>query len=100
LRLAIGLAPFWWARGSLREGRRWLEMMLALPGEAPTALLARGHREVAVFATASGATDIATAEPAAVATGMRVTFAIAAGLMIASLAIVIAGRMSLLKDAR
>ncbi|MFN8516289.1 MAG: BTAD domain-containing putative transcriptional regulator [Chloroflexia bacterium] len=59
LRLAIGLAPFWWARGSLREGRRWLETMLALPGGAPTALQARGHREIAVFATAQGEFPVA-----------------------------------------
>ena len=59
LRLAIGLAPFWWARGSLREGRRWLEALLALRSDASAALRARGHREAAVFATAQG--EFATA---------------------------------------
>jgi hypothetical protein len=33
----------------------------------------------AVFALASGAADIATAQPEAVATGMRITFAVAGG---------------------
>jgi hypothetical protein len=40
----------------------------------------------AVFALASGATDVATAPPAAVAAGMRITFAVAAALMIVALA--------------
>jgi hypothetical protein len=43
----------------------------------------------AVFAFASGASDITMAEPQAVATGMRVTFTVAAGMM--ALALVIAG---------
>jgi MFS family permease len=41
----------------------------------------------AVFALASGAPDITTAGPEAVATGMRVTFAVAALLIVAALAI-------------
>ena len=41
----------------------------------------------AVFALASAATDITTARPEAVATGMRVTFAVAAVLIVAALAI-------------
>jgi MFS family permease len=41
----------------------------------------------AVFAFASAAADITTAQPAAVASGMRVTFAVAAGLIVAALAI-------------
>jgi EmrB/QacA subfamily drug resistance transporter len=41
----------------------------------------------AVFALASATTDIAMAHPEAVATGMRVTFAVAAGLIVVALAI-------------
>ena len=41
----------------------------------------------AVFAFASAAKDITMADPQAVATGMRVTFAVAAGMMIAGLVI-------------
>jgi EmrB/QacA subfamily drug resistance transporter len=41
----------------------------------------------AVFALASGTIDIATAEPVAVATGMRITFAVAAILIVVALAI-------------
>ena len=40
----------------------------------------------AVFALASATTDIATAHPAAVATGMRITFAVAAMLIVVALA--------------
>jgi Na+/melibiose symporter-like transporter len=41
----------------------------------------------AVFALASGAVDVATAPPAAAATGMRTTFGLAAALIVAALAI-------------
>uniref|UniRef100_Q47FV3 General substrate transporter:Major facilitator superfamily MFS_1 n=1 Tax=Dechloromonas aromatica (strain RCB) TaxID=159087 RepID=Q47FV3_DECAR len=41
----------------------------------------------AVFSIASAATDITTAPPEAVATGMRITFAVAAALVIVALAI-------------
>jgi MFS family permease len=41
----------------------------------------------AVFALASAATDIITARPEAVATGMRITFAVAAALIAAALAL-------------
>jgi len=46
----------------------------------------------AVFALASGAIDIATARPEAIATGMQITFAVAALLIAAALAIVAGGR--------
>jgi MFS family permease len=46
----------------------------------------------AVFAFASAASDITTASPRAVATGMQITFAVAAGLMVLALLIAIAGR--------
>jgi EmrB/QacA subfamily drug resistance transporter len=46
----------------------------------------------AVFAHAAGAVDGATAQPAAVALGTRITFAVAAALMAGSLAIALASR--------
>jgi MFS family permease len=46
----------------------------------------------AVFALASATTDITTARPEAVATGMRVTFAVAAALIIGALAIAAGSR--------
>jgi MFS family permease len=46
----------------------------------------------AVFAYASRTADIATAQPAAVATGMQVTFAVAAALMLVALGIWAAAR--------
>jgi len=46
----------------------------------------------AVFAVASATTDIATALPEAVATGMRITFAVAAILIVGALAIAAGSR--------
>ena len=46
----------------------------------------------AVFAFASASIDVATASPAAVASGMRATFAVAAALIVAAIAIAFAGR--------
>jgi EmrB/QacA subfamily drug resistance transporter len=46
----------------------------------------------AVFALATAAVDVTTADPAAVATGMRITFAVAAILIVAALAIAIGSR--------
>ena len=43
----------------------------------------------AVFATASATTDITTARPEAVATGMRFTFAVATGLIVVALGIAV-----------
>ena len=43
----------------------------------------------AVFALASAATDITTAHPEAIATGMRITFAVAAVLIVVALAIAV-----------
>jgi EmrB/QacA subfamily drug resistance transporter len=57
----------------------------------------------AVFAFASGATDITTGRPEAVAAGMRITFAVAAALIIAALVIALGSRafaMRRLADAR
>jgi hypothetical protein len=46
----------------------------------------------AVFAIASAAADIATANPMAVATGMRITFAVAGVLIVAALMIAAGSR--------
>jgi hypothetical protein len=46
----------------------------------------------AVFALASATIDITTARPEAVATGMRMTFAVAAILIVVALAIAAGGR--------
>jgi MFS family permease len=46
----------------------------------------------AVFAKASGAADVAVAHPAAVAAGMRATFAVAAALVFVALAVAFASR--------
>jgi MFS family permease len=46
----------------------------------------------AVFWLASAAADITTAAPEAIATGMRITFAVAAGLIVTAIAIAVAGR--------
>lgn len=46
----------------------------------------------AVFALASAATDITTARPESVAAGMRVTFALAAGLIVVAIAAALASR--------
>jgi hypothetical protein len=46
----------------------------------------------AVFALGSAATDITTAPPEAVATGMRITFAVAAILIVVALAIAVGSR--------
>lgn len=40
-RLAAALQRFWWMRGQLSEGRRWLERALAAPEHIPPALVAR-----------------------------------------------------------
>jgi EmrB/QacA subfamily drug resistance transporter len=54
----------------------------------------------AVFAVASGAGDVTTAQSEAVATGMRVTFAIAAGLVLVALVIALGGLAPLRPSAR
>jgi sugar phosphate permease len=46
----------------------------------------------AVFALASGTVEIATADPTAVATGMRITFVVAGILIAVALAIAAGGR--------
>ncbi|TDU74131.1 MFS transporter [Streptomyces sp. KS 21] len=46
----------------------------------------------AVFALASATTDVTTAHPGAVAHGMRITFAVAATLIVAAIALAVGGR--------
>ncbi len=52
----------------------------------------------AVFALASAAIDVATARPEAVATGMRITFAVAAMLIVVALAIAVGTHRRTLRD--
>ncbi len=52
----------------------------------------------AVFAFASATTDITKAQPEAVATGMRVTFAVAAVLTVVALVIAVASRIGTTAD--
>lgn len=47
----------------------------------------------AVFAFASATTDVSSARPEAVGTGMRITFAVAAALIVIGLAVALAGRV-------
>jgi EmrB/QacA subfamily drug resistance transporter len=54
----------------------------------------------AVFAIASAASDVAMAAPAAAATGMGITFAVAAALIVAALAIAVASRAVATRAAR
>ena len=53
----------------------------------------------AVFALASATIDITTARPEAVATGMRITFAVAAALIVVALAIAIGSRAVAIRSA-
>ncbi len=46
----------------------------------------------AVFALASATSDLTTARPEAIATGMRITFGVAAVLIVVGLAIVVGSR--------
>jgi hypothetical protein len=52
----------------------------------------------AVFALASGAIDVTTAHPDAVAAGMRITFAVATVLIVAALALAIAAASRVLSS--
>jgi len=54
----------------------------------------------AVFALAAGTTDVATAPPETVATGMQITFAIAVVLMVAALAIAVGSRARAMRRSR
>lgn len=59
LRLAAALWNFWWMRGYLGEGRRWLEQMLRRQEEAPLPARAKGLHASGVITYALG--DHATA---------------------------------------
>lgn len=52
LRLAYCLSFFWWLRGYLMEGRRWLEAVLAVTGDEPQAERADVLTAAGVFARA------------------------------------------------
>jgi hypothetical protein len=54
----------------------------------------------AVFALASGSADVASAPPAAVALGTRITFAVAALLIVAALGLALGGRVAEARPSR
>jgi EmrB/QacA subfamily drug resistance transporter len=54
----------------------------------------------AVFAFAAATTDITTADPEAVATGMRMTFAVAAALLVVALALAVGSRALAIRTPR
>jgi hypothetical protein len=53
-RIAGGLWRFWWMRGHLAEGRRWLDAILALPGPVAPAVRARAERGAGSLANQQG----------------------------------------------
>ncbi|MDQ3700595.1 MAG: tetratricopeptide repeat protein [Chloroflexota bacterium] len=59
LRLAVALRQFWRARGHWSEGRQWLANLLALPGDVPAVLRAKGLEREGALAGYQG--DPATA---------------------------------------
>jgi len=54
LRLALGLWRFWWVRGYLSEGRRWLELALAQQPPGPPARRARAMQRLGILARGQG----------------------------------------------
>lgn len=54
LRLATALGWFWWTRGYIREGARWLGAALARAPDAPTPLRARAMRQMGVMIAYAG----------------------------------------------
>ncbi len=73
LRLAGALGTYWWLRGLLREGRRWLALLLDLATDAPPA-----SRRKALCAMASLA--LGQGEPAAAQSHHEAALASAASL--------------------
>jgi len=59
--LAAALWRFWEVRGYLTEGRRWLEGLLALPGDVPPHLRAKALNSAGVLAQRQSAYDAAQA---------------------------------------
>jgi diguanylate cyclase (GGDEF)-like protein len=54
LRLALGLWRFWWVRGYLSEGRRWLELALAQQPPGPPGRRARAMQRLGILARGQG----------------------------------------------
>jgi predicted ATPase/DNA-binding SARP family transcriptional activator len=61
LRLTVALTRFWYVRGYLSEGRRWLELAHADTGEADPGLRRRALTAGASFALLQGDYEVATA---------------------------------------
>ena len=57
LRMGAALGEFWYLRGYLGEGRRWLEEALAKTGPAPTVARARALQRVSLLAIYQGDLD-------------------------------------------
>jgi predicted ATPase/DNA-binding SARP family transcriptional activator len=53
-RIAGSLWRFWWMRGHLAEGRRWLDEILARPGQVAPPVLARAERGAGSLANQQG----------------------------------------------
>ena len=60
LRLAVPLFRFWYVRGYLTEGRRWLELALADAAKAPATIRRRGFTAAGAIALLQGDYDAAT----------------------------------------
>jgi predicted ATPase/DNA-binding CsgD family transcriptional regulator len=60
-RLAAALWPFWWMRGHVAEGRRWLEITLARYDEAPDELRLRALEGLGTLTGWQGEYEQATA---------------------------------------
>ncbi|GAF50215.1 LuxR C-terminal-related transcriptional regulator [Rhodococcus wratislaviensis] len=54
LRMTVGLFPFWFSRGYLREGRMWLDRVLAAADDESGADLAKAQYLVSVLAGVQG----------------------------------------------
>jgi non-specific serine/threonine protein kinase len=54
LRMTVGLFPFWFSRGYLREGRLWLDRVLAVADDESSADLAKAQYLVSLLAGVQG----------------------------------------------
>jgi MFS family permease len=99
--ITVGYALFQTANNTCPDQRGVISGMLNLARNL--GLITGASMMGAVLALVSAASDVATAKPEAVATGMQITFAVAGVLIVAALAIAIRGafraRHQLLEDA-
>jgi predicted ATPase/serine/threonine protein kinase/DNA-binding CsgD family transcriptional regulator len=64
LAIAAALQPFWQARGSFSEGRRWLDRLLAQPWETPTVERVKALHAHSILAELQGDLSAASASVA------------------------------------